>query len=62
MYDALNSADILAILTEWEDFKALDLQKTKLLLKNAKIVDLRNLVNREEAINLGFEVKSIGIQ
>ena len=62
MYDALNSADILAILTEWEDFKSLDLQKTKLLLKNAKIVDLRNLVNREEAINLGFEVKSIGIQ
>ena len=62
MYDTLDNADVLAILTEWEDFKSLDLQKTKLLLKNAKIVDLRNLVNREEAINLGFEVKSIGIQ
>ncbi|MBQ7303665.1 MAG: UDP-glucose 6-dehydrogenase, partial [Alphaproteobacteria bacterium] len=61
MYDALNGADIMAVLTEWEDFKNIDLEKTKSLLKAPKIVDLRNLINREKALNLGFEVKSIGI-
>ena len=61
MYDAIKGADVLTILTEWEDFKSLDLQKTKTLLKNPKIVDLRNLINRDEAISLGFEVKAIGV-
>lgn len=61
MYDALENADVMAVLTEWEDFKELDLEKAKTLLKNPKIVDLRNLVNRVKAIDLGFEVKSIGV-
>lgn len=61
MYDALEGADVMAVLTEWEDFKNLDLEKTKQKLKNPKIVDLRNLINRDKAINLGFEIKSIGV-
>ncbi len=62
MYDALNGSDIMAVLTEWEDFKLIDLEKAKAVLKNAKIVDLRNLINRGKAKELGFEIKSIGIQ
>lgn len=61
MYDAIDQADIMSVLTEWEDFKALDLQKAKTLLKSPKIVDLRNIINRDEAIGLGFEVKGIGV-
>ena len=61
MYDALNGADVMAVLTEWVDFKTIDLEKVKSLLKNSKIVDLRNLINRTEAINLGFDIKSIGV-
>lgn len=61
MYDALNGADVMAVLTEWVDFKTIDLKKVKSLLKNSKIVDLRNLINRTEAINLGFDIKSIGV-
>lgn len=61
MYDALNGADVMAVLTEWVDFKTIDLKKVKSLLKNPKIVDLRNLINRTEAINLGFDIKSIGV-
>ena len=61
MYDALNGADVMAVLTEWADFKTIDLEKVKSLLKNPKIVDLRNLINRTEAINLGFDIKSIGV-
>lgn len=61
MYDALNGADVMAVLTEWVDFKTIDLEKVKSLLKNPKIVDLRNLINRTEAINLGFDIKSIGV-
>ena len=61
MYDALEEADVMAILTEWEDFKNIDLEKAKQKLKNPKIVDLRNLINRKSAINLGFDIKSIGV-
>lgn len=61
MYDAINGADVMAVLTEWENFKTIDLKKVKSLLKNPKIVDLRNLIKRNEAINLGFDIKSIGV-
>ena len=61
MYDAINGADVMAVLTEWENFKTIDLKKVKTLLKNPKIVDLRNLIKRNEAINLGFDIKSIGV-
>ena len=61
MYDAINGADVMAVLTEWEIFKTIDLKKVKSLLKNPKIVDLRNLIKRNEAINLGFDIKSIGV-
>ncbi len=62
MYAALPNADVLAILTEWEDFKSLDLAKVKQLMKTPKIVDLRNIINRDEARSLGFEIHALGVQ
>lgn len=60
MYEAAEGADVLVILTEWEQFKELDLKRIKLLMKGNKIVDLRNLLVPEEAEAAGFEYQSIG--
>ena len=59
-YEAAKGADVLAVLTEWVDFKTLDLAKLKSLLKFPKIVDLRNLIDKGEAERLGFEYTGIG--
>lgn len=59
-YEAANGADVLAVLTEWVDFKSLDLAKMKSLLKAPKIVDLRNLLDKEAAEKLGFDYTGIG--
>ena len=60
MYAVLKDADVLAILTEWQDFKTLDLSKAKTLMRTPKIVDLRNLLNAEEARKSGFDYQGIG--
>lgn len=59
-YEAANGADVLVILTEWRDFKTLDLAKIKGLMNTSKIVDLRNLIDPQEAKSLGFEYSRIG--
>ncbi len=62
MYEALKDADVLAVLTEWEDFKTLDLAKAKTLMRHLNIVDLRNIINRAEASRLGFKLTALGIK
>lgn len=59
-YDAANGADVLAVLTEWEDFKSLDLARLKQALRAPKIVDLRNLIDKSSAQAQGFEYTGIG--
>ena len=53
-------SDALVILTEWNQFRALDLLKLKKLLRTKIIIDLRNIYNPEEIKNEGFEYHSIG--
>ncbi|EAL4464001.1 UDP-glucose 6-dehydrogenase, partial [Campylobacter jejuni] len=48
------------ILTEWKEFSSLDLKKACDLVKHKKIIDLRNLIDKSEAIKLGFEYQGIG--
>ena len=59
-YDACNKADALVILTEWNQFRALDLKKLKKLLNQPIIIDLRNIYNPEEVKNMGFKYYSLG--
>ena len=59
-YEAALNADVLVILTEWNEFRALDLKKLKKLLKRNVIVDLRNIYNPNEIKENGFEYYSIG--
>jgi len=54
-YHAAQGADVLVILTEWNEFRALDLGKLARKMNTPRMADLRNLYNRAEALAAGFE-------
>lgn len=59
-YDAIKDADALVIVTEWNQFRALDMEKVKQLLKSPKIADLRNVYEPKDMRDLGFEYVGVG--
>jgi len=59
-YEAIKDADILVIVTEWNQFRALDMKKVKQLLKSPKIADLRNIYEPKDMRELGFEYVGVG--
>lgn len=59
-YDAARGTNALLLVTEWEEFRSLDMEKIKTLMTNAIIVDGRNLFNPAEIRAKGFEYASIG--
>ena len=61
-YDALNGADGVVILTEWNEFRALDLDKVKKALKSPLMVDLRNIYRPDMMADAGFRYVSVGRQ
>ena len=60
IYSVANDADILVILTEWDDFKNCDLEKVIINMRNKNIFDTRNILNAELAEKLGFSYYKIG--
>ena len=60
IYSVANDADILVILTEWDDFKNCDLQKVIINMRNKNIFDTRNILNAELAEKLVFSYYKIG--
>ena len=54
-YDAIEGADVLVFLTEWNQFRALDMEKVKRLLKSPKVADLRNIYEPRVMREMGFE-------
>ncbi len=58
--EACSGADVAVILTEWEDFKKLDLDHLKSIMKSPKIVDMRNMLNGEDVIKHGFQYQCVG--
>ncbi len=59
-YDAISGADALVIITEWNQFRALDMEKVKKLLKAPKIADLRNIYEPSDMRELGFDYVGVG--
>ncbi len=59
-YDAIDGADALVIITEWNQFRALDLNRVKELLKSPKVADLRNIYEPSKMIAMGFEYVGVG--
>ena len=59
-YEAVEDADVLVILTEWDQFRALDLERVKGLMRRPRVVDLRNIYLPEEMRARGFDYVSVG--
>jgi UDPglucose 6-dehydrogenase len=59
-YKAIEGADAMLILTEWDQFRALDLDRVKDLLKSPVVIDLRNIYKPSEMVRLGFDYHSVG--
>lgn len=59
-YDALDGADAMVIITEWNQFRALDFDRVKSLLTSPKIADLRNIYKPSDMRELGFDYIGVG--
>ena len=59
-YQAIDGADALVLLTEWNEFRALDLDRVKSLLANPLVIDLRNIYQPQEMADAGLAYVSVG--
>jgi len=59
-YEAVEGADVAVIVTEWDQFRALDLDRVKLLMRRPMMVDLRNVYRPAEMRARGFIYASVG--
>lgn len=59
-YEAVEGADAVVILTEWDQFRALDLDRVKSMLRSPTMIDLRNVYRPDEVRARGFTYSSIG--
>jgi UDPglucose 6-dehydrogenase len=59
-YEAMDGADALVLLTEWNAFRALDLGRVQRLLANPLVIDLRNVYQPSEMAAAGLSYVSVG--
>jgi UDPglucose 6-dehydrogenase len=59
-YEAVEGADAVVILTEWDQFRALDLDRVKSLMRSPVVIDLRNIYRPDEMRQRGFSYVSVG--
>jgi UDPglucose 6-dehydrogenase len=59
-YDAMDGADALVVLTEWNEFRALNVERMRALLRKPLVIDLRNIYNPADMVAAGFDYASVG--
>ena len=59
-YDIAKGADALVLVTEWDEFRALDLRRLKPIMNAPVLVDLRNVYPADEVHRYGFEYHGVG--
>jgi len=59
-YEAVTDADALVFVTEWNQFRALDMGRIRDLMKTPRVADLRNIYQPADMRELGFEYVGIG--
>ena len=59
-YQAIEGAEALVIVTEWNEFRALDLGRVKALMKRPVLVDMRDIYSPDDMVAAGFDYHSIG--
>ncbi len=60
VYDAIDEVDALVIMTEWNEFRALDLNRIKKSMRNNYVLDTRNVINMKDLSDLEFVYDNIG--
>jgi UDPglucose 6-dehydrogenase len=60
LYEAVTGADAAIIMTEWDEFKCMDLVQVKSLMRQHYIIDARNILSPAQLQELGFIAESIG--
>ena len=56
----VRGADALVVITEWHEFRGLDPRRIKQVMRQPRIVDLRNIFDPEEMRGLGFAYEGVG--
>jgi UDPglucose 6-dehydrogenase len=59
-YETMEEADALVVLTEWNQFRGLDLDRARSLMRTPLIIDLRNIFDPAQVTEAGFAYTSIG--
>jgi UDPglucose 6-dehydrogenase len=59
-YEACEGADVLVIVTEWNEFRALDLERVKAMMRTPRLVDMRNIYEPKSMKEAGIEYWSVG--
>jgi UDPglucose 6-dehydrogenase len=59
-YEAATGADVLVVITEWHQFRGLDPRRIKEVMRQPRIVDLRNIFDPDEMRGLGFAYEGVG--
>jgi UDPglucose 6-dehydrogenase len=59
-YETVTGADALVFMTEWNQFRALDMQRIRQLMRSPKIADLRNIYEPDSMRELGFDYTGVG--
>ncbi len=59
-YHAIDGADAMVLITEWDQFRAIDFDRVKKLLKTPTVVDLRNVYQPSDMLKRGFNYVSVG--
>jgi len=60
IYDTFEDADAVVLMTEWNQYRGLDLKKVKGMMKGNVFVDLRNVYEKETMGSIGFEYHCVG--
>ena len=59
-YAVCDDAEVLVVLTEWDEFRWLDLARVRSAMRGSTIVDTRNLLDRGDALRAGFTYLGVG--
>jgi UDPglucose 6-dehydrogenase len=60
MYSVAKNADLLVVLTDWNEFKEMDLSKIHAMMESPNIIDARNIYDPQKLKNLGFVYRGVG--
>ncbi len=60
IYEAVADTEAIVVMTEWNEFRSLDLQRIKKAMKGNYILDTRNIINMKELSRLGFVYDNVG--